>query len=442
MPASANSKYAAFVAHADSGDVYFDRYSTEPRHPASLTKMMTLYLLFEAMEAGEFTADSKLTVSAQAAGQPPSKLGVTAGSTIDADAAIKALVIRSANDVAVVVAEALGGSEWRFAQDMTNKARALGMGSTTFRNASGLPNSKQVTNARDMAVLARRLVQDFPQYFHYFSLQSFSWNGKTYTTHNGLVKTYEGADGMKTGYTRHSGFNLVTTANRDGERLIGVVLGGRSTYTRDQHMRLILDNAFAAIESEPALVAALHRQTPHPRLKPTLLAARAGPPEAPTLAGNAALQQEIFAAASSMGDAPETPAPAQAHDDPLRALIAAADADDFNEYEGVRIAALAMEDEFLGEGDRETLNGPKWSVQIGAYSSKMLAQDELETAAVKGALTDRPRAVLPTPQEDGKILYRARFTKMSEIEAAASCADLQEKNISCFVISDGDVALQ
>ena len=172
-PASANSKYAALVVHADSGDVLFNRYSTSRRYPASLTKMMTLYLLFEAMEAGELSADSKLKVSARAAGQPPSKLGVKSGSTIDVDTAIRALVVKSANDVAVVVSENLGGSEWRFAKTMTSKARKLGMSRTTFRNASGLPNSKQITTAKDMSILGRRLVQDFPQYFHYFSIKRF-----------------------------------------------------------------------------------------------------------------------------------------------------------------------------------------------------------------------------------------------------------------------------
>ena len=166
-PAAANSKYAAFVVHADSGDILFDRYSTGTRYPASLTKMMTLYLLFDELEAGRLTLDSKINISAHAAGQPPSKLGVTSGSTIDVETAIEALVVKSANDVAAAVAEQISGSEWRFAKKMTAKARELGMYSTTFRNASGLPNSKQVTTARDMAALSRRLIQDHEKYFHY-----------------------------------------------------------------------------------------------------------------------------------------------------------------------------------------------------------------------------------------------------------------------------------
>lgn len=435
-PAAANSKYAAYVVHADSGDVFFNRYSTHQRYPASLTKMMTLYLLFEEMEAGNISLDTKLSISSRAAGQPPSKLGLSSGSTIDVDTAIKALVVKSANDVAVVVAEHLAGSEWRFAQEMTTKARALGMRSTRFRNASGLPNSKQITTARDMAVLGRRLVQDFPQYFDYFATKSFAWNGKTYSTHNSLIKNYNGADGLKTGYTRRSGFNLVTTAERGGQRLIGVVLGGRSSYTRDKHMREIMDEAFAKIAKKPTLIAALHRETPAPRLKPTLLArlAEAAPP-APTLAGNEALRRELLTAASFMNA--DAPADADAPDE-LGALIAATDTDDFNEFERTRMASLNPDASYVGEGDRTVMSEFSWGVQIGAYSSKALAQKELEAAAFKGGMADRDRAVLPTPLEDGTTLYRARFMELSEIEAAAACAGLKDKGVQCFVVSDAD----
>lgn len=435
--ARANSKYAAFVVHADSGDILFDRYSTARRYPASLTKMMTLYLLFEELETGKLTLSSKLTVSARAAGQPPSKLGLRSGGTIDVETAIKALVIKSANDVAVVVAEELAGSEWRFAQKMTAKARAMGMRRTTFRNASGLPNTKQVTTARDMAVLARRVAQDFPQYFDYFAAKRFTWKGKTYSTHNALVKTYQGADGIKTGYTRRSGFNLATTAEKNGDRLIGIVLGGRSSYTRDRHMRQILDAAFADIAKKPTLIAALHRKKPSPRVKPTRLARLAEQQAAPpTIAGNNALREELVAAASLMEpnvSSPEAP-------DELGALIAAADSDDFNAFEHARIASLASVEGFVGQGDREALDEFAWAVQIGAYSSKPLAQQELESAARKAAMVDRARAVLPVARDDGTTLYRARFRKLSEIEAALACAGLKDKGVSCFVVSDENAA--
>ena len=421
-PAHANSKYAAFVIHADSGDILFDRYSTSRRYPASLTKMMTLYLLFEELEAGGLTMSSKLTVSKTAAGQPPSKLGVKAGSTISVETAIEALVVKSANDVAVVVAEKLGGSEWRFARKMTTKARAIGMSRTTFRNASGLPNSKQVTTARDMATLGQRLMQDFPQYFHYFSAKSFSWNGKTYRTHNSLVKTYTGADGIKTGYTRRSGFNLVTTVERNGQRLIGVVLGGRSSRSRDRHMRDILSRTFASIKAKPTLVAALHRKKPTPRLKPTLLAALNAKGALP-----AANPIALVAEATKSNPANQS--------DRLVVLIAAADTDDFNEYQLAKLAALTVDSGFVGEGDRQLVDEFSWGVQIGAYSSKPLAQKELEEAAFNGGLMNHQRNVAPTMRDDGSVLYRARITQLSEIEAAAACASLQDKGMQCFVVS-------
>lgn len=427
--ALANSKYAAFVIHADSGDVLFDRYSNSQRYPASLTKMMTLYLLFEELEAGRLTLDSKISVSAHAAGQPPSKLGLTKGSTIDVETAIEALVIKSANDVAAAVAEQIGGSEWQFAQTMTTKARAIGMPRTTFKNASGLPNTKQVTTAKDMATLARRLIQDFPQYAHFYTQQSFTWDGRTYRTHNGLVKTFEGAEGLKTGYTRSSGFNLASSASRDGNRLIGVVLGGRSSATRDAHMRDILNSAFAEIGKKPSLIASLHRNTPSPRIKPTLLAAMS----APTLAGNDAMRAEIAAAAATMQSAPDGAA-----DDRIGALIARADPDDFNEFQMSRLAALSAEEGFVGEGDLETPADSGWAIQIGAYSTKEMAQRELESAVLKAGMADRFRVVLPTPHDDGKTLYRARVTRLSAIDAAAACETLKNKKLSCFVVSDAD----
>jgi len=434
--ASANSKYAAYVVHADSGDVFFDRYSNGQRYPASLTKMMTLYLLFEELDSGKLALDSKISISARAASQPPSKLGITAGSTIEVETAIEALIVKSANDIAVAVAEQISGSEWRFAQSMTSKARELGMSRTTFRNASGLPNSNQVTTAKDMATLGRRIMQDFPQYFHYFADQSFDWDGRTYRTHNALVRTFDGATGLKTGYTRRSGFNLVTSADRDGNRLIGVVLGGRSSATRDKHMRDILENAYAEIKKRPTLVAALYRNTPNPRIKPTLLAELRAKGAVPTVAANDAMRAEIVAAAATMNAAGAlTP---QLGGDGIGQLIALSDSDDFNEFERARLASLDPADGIIGEGDLEESPDFDWSIQIGAYSTKDLAQRELEKAVTTAGMSDRERAVLPTDRNDGKTLYRARITRLTEIEAAAGCETLKTKKISCFVISDDE----
>jgi D-alanyl-D-alanine carboxypeptidase len=426
---AAVNKYAALVVHADSGEVLYARYADEKRYPASLTKMMTLYLLFEEMDAGRIRLDQDLSVSAQAAGQPPSKLGLTAGSTIDTETAIKALIVKSANDAAVVIAESVAGSEWRFAQRMTEKARSLGMARTTFRNASGLPNTRQVSTARDLATLGRRLAQDFPQYYHLFATSDFAWNGRTYRTHNAVTENYPGAEGLKTGYTRTSGFNLVTAAKRDGNRLVGVVLGGRSVRTRDAHMKELLDTAFGRVSANPSLIASLYSSTPSPRIKPTLLAELQAIGAAPTINGDAALQQEIFAAAAGFAESPEV-AP-----DAISALIAAASPDDLNEYERSRLANLSPMDGLWGEGDADGAGAALWSVQIGAYSTKELAQKELETAAVVGGFIDRERTILPASSESGG-LYRARFVRLTSEDAGALCESLKSKKLVCFVVQD------
>ncbi len=266
--AAANPKYAAFVIHADTGDVLLNRYADSARYPASLTKLMTLYMLFEEMEAGNITLTDKMIVSKRASMQPASKLGLARGSKIDVETAIEALIIGSAYDVATVVAERLGGTESKFARMMTARARELGMRRTTFRNASGLPDRNQRTTARDMAILAQRVTQDFPQYFHYFDKASYKWKGRTYKSHNRVTISYQGADGLKTGYTRASGYNLATTAKRGDHRLIGIVLGGRSGRTRDAHMKAILDQAYRDIRRRPQLVKSIHRVRPMPGLRP------------------------------------------------------------------------------------------------------------------------------------------------------------------------------
>lgn len=432
--AAAAPKYAALVIEAESGTVLFERYPDAKRYPASLTKMMTLYLLFDELEAGRLTIGSELTVSKQAAGQPPSKLGLTTGSKIDVETAIEALVVKSANDVAVVVAEGVSGSEWKFAQAMTAKARSIGMQNTTFKNASGLPNSSQMTTARDLSVLGQHLVQDHPDYFHYFATREFAWNGRVYATHNSLVKTFDGADGLKTGYTQRSGFNLVTTVKRDDTRLIGVVLGGRSVRTRDQHMKEILTTAFTDVAAKPTLIAALHRETPTPRLKPTLLAELERQNAIPTVAGNNELRKELTIAAASFGPVGGLENSATGEKDVLGALIAAADSDDFNEYERVRLSALTPTDDMLGEGDFDDLG--RWNVQIGAYSSKAMAQQELEAAAIAAGLTQQQRTVEPMPKGDGQTLYRARFTTLSESDAVSTCDKIRTANLSCFVLQE------
>jgi D-alanyl-D-alanine carboxypeptidase len=245
-------RYSAIVADARSGAVLMAANPDEQRYPASLTKMMTVYLAFEALQEGRVSLSTPIRVSAEAASMAPSRLGLAAGMTLTVEEAILALVTKSANDAAAALGEFLGGgSEGRFAQMMTLKARALGMTRTTFRNASGLPDLDQVTTARDMALLGRRLMQDFPDRFPTFSTPHFVFRGRTHWNHNRLLNEYEGTDGIKTGYVNDSGFNLVASAQRDGVRLVGAVFGGRTGRERDRHMMAILDRGFTAMGVAP-----------------------------------------------------------------------------------------------------------------------------------------------------------------------------------------------
>jgi len=236
-----SEKYAAIVVDANTGRVLFEKNSRDARYPASLTKMMTLYLLFEALDAGRVSLDTQIPVSAYAAKRPPSKIGFKPGQTIDVRSAILALAVRSANDVAAAVGEFLGGSEERFAAMMTAKARALGMQSTTFRNASGLPDEGQRTTAHDMAILGMALRRHFPHHYHYFSNREFTFAGKVIRGHNNLLGKVVGADGLKTGYIRASGFNLVTSVGRGGRRIVAVVMGGETAKSRDAHMEELIE---------------------------------------------------------------------------------------------------------------------------------------------------------------------------------------------------------
>ena len=241
-------EYSALVVEPESGRILYERYADELRHPASVTKMMTLYLVFEALERGEITLNTPCTISRNAVLRPPSRLGLTPGDTLAVEDAILGLVTRSANDAATVIAENLGGTEAEFAALMTSKARQLGMRDSVFRNASGLPDPQQVTTARDMYKLGRALINDFPRYYPYFSTPRFYYRGQSFDNHNHLMETYPGMDGIKTGFINSSGFNLVASAKRNGHRLIGVVFGGPSAVRRDSHMRDILNDGFAQLD--------------------------------------------------------------------------------------------------------------------------------------------------------------------------------------------------
>lgn len=247
-----SARYSSIVIDAKTGQVHSAVSPDELRHPASLTKMMTLYLVFEALRDRRITLQQYVPISRHAAAMPPTKLDLVPGARITVHEAILGLVTKSANDAAAALGEMLGGEEGRFAQMMTLRARALGMSRSTFRNASGLPDSNQWTTARDMATLGRRLVHDFPEEYRYFGTPSFRFRGRVINTHDHMLTTYQGADGIKTGYTEASGFNLVTSAVRGGIRLVGVVLGASHAPERDLHMAALLNAAYERLDVAPA----------------------------------------------------------------------------------------------------------------------------------------------------------------------------------------------
>lgn len=386
VTAAANN-YAAIVVDANTGEVLFSRNANASRYPASLTKMMTLYLIFEDLERGKISLNSRLTVSRNAANQAPSKLGLTAGSTIRVEDAILALVTKSANDVAMVVAENLSASEAAFAQRMTQTARSLGMGSTTFRNPHGLPNSGQVTTATDMALLGRALQDRFPQYFDYFSTSSFTWNGVTYRNHNNLLGEY-GVEGIKTGYTSASGFNLVVSVRRDGRYVVAVVMGGNSSSSRDAHMRDLLDTHVG-------------RASTGPRTAPLVVASPSDLIPVPLPRANPLRADPITTAAISPPATISPPAPIPTP---------------------------------VAEGDYDPdLTG--WAIQIGAFPTQDAAFERLtEAQMLEGAMLATVAPFTEAIDVGGVPHYRARFVGFGSREvASAACTAFERRGVDCYV---------
>jgi D-alanyl-D-alanine carboxypeptidase len=302
-----SARYSAIVVDARTGNVLMGVNQDALRFPASLTKLMTLYMTFEALRDRRIQLNQYMTVSASAASMPPSKLGLQPGEAITAEQAILGLVTKSANDAASALGEFLGGSEDRFAQMMTLRARALGMNRTSFRNASGLPDPNQWTSARDLATLARRLVLDFPQLYGYFSVSGFVWHNRVILNHDTMLRTYPGADGMKTGFTDYAGHNLVTSAVRGGVRLIGVVMGTASNTERDQHMTMLLDDGFSEVNGPasrfPGGLIALANAATTFSLRPTQPVVDSGRPMlAPQVIRDHAIQAGAFPAERNAHD--------------------------------------------------------------------------------------------------------------------------------------------
>jgi D-alanyl-D-alanine carboxypeptidase len=305
---SYNPAYSSIIVDGNSGAVLQASNPDALRHPASLTKIMTLYLLFERLESGKLTLDSEMDVSQHASIQAPTKLGLRPGQTLRVEDAIKGLVTRSANDAAVVIAEAISGDEDDFAKLMTRKARALGMSRTVYRNASGLPDDDQVTTARDQSTLGRAIQDRFPRYYRYFATASFNFRGRNIRNHNRLIGSVEGVDGIKTGYTRASGFNLVSSMKRGNRHLVGVVLGGRSGGARDAAMRSLLAENFEKGATRRTVAAITERSPAEANTEVAEASAQSRPTE--TKQVNGAVQVAAAAAASPepVAEAPVRPA--------------------------------------------------------------------------------------------------------------------------------------
>ena len=438
----AQARYASIVIDAETGEVLRSRSADVRRYPASLTKMMTLYLLFEAIEDGKLSLDSKLKVSKRAAGQSPSKLGLRAGSTIRAEDAIKSLIVKSANDIAVVVAEALGGTEIEFARIMTRKAQELGMSRTTFRNASGLPNRKQRSTARDMSRLAQALMRDFPDRYHYFDDQRFSYKGRVHRTPNKLLARYRGMDGIKTGYIRASGFNLVASAERDGRRVIAVVFGGKTPNSRNAHMANLLDLGFTRIAENdakrgrvryagiPRPPAGSGLAAPATRFKPaSIMVAAAQPPE---LAEGAASPPAEPIESPSQAPRP-APEPVEVVSGPLPPPSKSV-ADTLAIVESVIATEPPPSPAPAEKVAAASAVGGAWGIQVGSYESVTAAEIAMRRASVRAPLLNDAAATL-APRADGRnTLYRARFLGLYKNDAYRACKKLQAAPMPCTVI--------
>jgi len=471
--------YAAIVVDGNSGKVMHATNADALRHPASLTKIMTLYLLFERLEAGKLKLDTPLAVSEHAARQSTTKLGLKAGSTIPVEDAIKGMVTRSANDAAVVVAESLGGSEAEFGKIMTRKAQALGMSRTVYKNASGLPDDEQVTSANDQATLGRAIQERFPRYYRYFSTKSFSYRGHSIGNHNRLLGRVEGVDGIKTGYTHASGFNLVTSMHRGNRYLVAVVLGGSSAGSRDERMRALIDEhvgdastkrtapmvAEAAPKAEPkgetkfaapsepkvsdryVLASTTASVRSDPAATAAIPVARAAPGSADPIrpvavktltvkpgsgvhtATLAPVQMRKLAGAPELPSETAAPAPAPAARAGLFNVRAGAGAG--AAPPPVQNAAPAA----TAAPKPQAHNG--WIIQVGAYLAEEEAKARLAVVQSKAARLLAAADPFTEPVLKGeKTYYRARFAGLDKEQAEAVCNYLKRNDVECLTIKN------
>jgi D-alanyl-D-alanine carboxypeptidase (penicillin-binding protein 5/6) len=381
--AASESKYAAIVMDAKTGEVLYARHADDPRYPASITKLMTLYLTFEALSSGKLHMDDRVVFSPHASAQAPTKLGVRPGDSISVSDDIHAMAIKSANDAAVAMAEKLGGTESRFAALMTLRAQELGMQDTHFADASGLPNSRQITTARDLAILSRAIMRDYPQYYHLFSQRSFEFRGRTIRGHNHLLDI-PGVDGLKTGFTNASGFNIAISGVRDGRRLIVVVMGGPTTASRDQNAEDLLLTGFDVLKRR-------------------------------------ALGERVTVAQNLVEPEPTGPV--------VRAPAEQGDAD--QDSVKIQLTSAPPPRARIAVEAHRARHAERWAVQVGEFRRRADAARQIRF--VKTRFDRQFDDAEGSAQRAGRR-YRAIFTGFSEREAREACRAMKARRLACLVI--------
>lgn len=452
--ADARPVQSSIVVDAATGEVLSASNADASTYPASLTKMMTLYLLFEAMQDGRVKLTDTITFSNYAAGMAATNLNVDGGDRISVEAAILALVVRSANDAATAIAEHLGGSEAGFARLMTNKAQMLGMTRTTFRNANGLPDPKQRTTARDLATLSVALIRDFPQYYGYFKRTSFNYRGVTYRGHNKLLKSFKGYDGIKTGYIRASGFNLASSAERDGRRLVVVVLGGTSPSMRDRKVADLLTSGFKSQRGTGTLIAAKAPQGGQVKAAapaPVDTAAESVVEDVianilikPAQAASAEEDEQSMSAVKLAGLKGLTPLlkpGTRPEPEPAAAAVALA-APALKPGTGAKLVTVAEAQPFVPDSQATTVvwkPDGNYGIQVGAYSKYNAAQKAAQTATkAEPSLLADARIIIDTQKmNNGSKLYRARVAGLTKTDAQTACRNLKAKRTDCLVLKIG-----
>ena len=447
-PAGASAaQYSGYVLDAKTGKVLYSHRGDAAAYPASLTKMMTLYMLFDAMDSGKVKKSSRITISARAASMQPSKLGIKPGGTLSVEQAILALVTKSANDVACAVGEFIGGSESNFAVLMTRKARQLGMSNTTFKNASGLPNSAQKTTAHDMAILGVALREHFPQYYDYFSTRSFTYGKKRMGNHNRLLGKVRGMDGIKTGYTRASGYNLVSSVERDGRSIVAVVMGGSSGKSRNAQMVTIIDKYLPrASKGRDKMLVARKGGSPVVMASAGSLIAAKLPKKGPLPsyrevnddpAEQRIVSAHLIAADTTGFDVSEIERKLlQLSSKSLPVPTPSPSARTIDRTQTASVRPPAPVKVAAAQSEPEIVSG--WQIQIGATDSKQSAMSLLSKAREKAPrLLKSLSNYTETVEKNGDVLYRARFAGFSSKSAAwDACGQLKKQKFACLAVAN------